>query len=46
VPTQQVIREHMQKKGQDYRLTTEGKHPVKALQDRKSLSDDVARSRS
>jgi hypothetical protein len=44
VNTQEVIREHVEAKGQDYRLTTEGEHPVEELRDRQAPSDTVART--
>jgi hypothetical protein len=43
VPSSKVILDHMDKKEQDYRFTSEGKHPVKELASRKKLDEDVAR---
>ncbi|MFP4345551.1 MAG: hypothetical protein ACLFU8_12725 [Anaerolineales bacterium] len=43
VPSQEVVRDHIDQKGEDYRLQTEGEHPIRALQDRKSVSEKVAR---
>ncbi|MFZ6027965.1 MAG: hypothetical protein ACOYYS_09630 [Chloroflexota bacterium] len=44
VPSQEVIREHITEKQQDYRLMTEGDYPVGALQSRTSVPDTVART--
>ncbi len=42
VPSQQSIVEHIEKAGQDYRLQTEGDHPIKSLQSRTSIPNEVA----
>ncbi|MGH9321751.1 MAG: hypothetical protein ACRD3V_17910, partial [Vicinamibacteria bacterium] len=34
VPSEQVIRDHVEQFGEDYRLETEGEHPVKRFRDR------------
>ncbi|NLW85449.1 MAG: hypothetical protein GXY38_01100 [Planctomycetes bacterium] len=38
VPSQAVIEEHIQNKGRDYRLETEGSHPVERLRDRNAAA--------
>lgn len=38
VPSEQVIREHIDQFGEDYRLETEGPHPVERFRDRKAAS--------
>ncbi len=43
VPSSKVILDHIDKEEQDYRFTSEGKHPVKELVSRKKLDEDVAR---
>lgn len=37
VPSQQVIAEAVLKSGQDYRVETQGPHPIELLRDRKAL---------
>jgi rubrerythrin len=43
VPSHDVIEERIKKSKQDYRLQTEGDHPIDELQPRDSVSADVAR---
>ncbi len=43
VPSQNIIRRHIDDKGADYRVETQGKHPVRELQVRESLPPEVAR---
>lgn len=43
VPSSEVIRQHINTSQQDYRFESEGENPIKALQDRKSVDEDVAR---
>lgn len=43
VPSSEVIKKRIDKEKEDYRFVSEGEHPVKALQDRKSVDEDVAR---
>jgi hypothetical protein len=45
VATQDVITQHIDEKGKDYRLQTEGDHPIKALQSRESVDPKVARKK-
>lgn len=42
-PSQEVIEQRIKKSGEDYRLQTEGDHPVEKLRTRDSVPDDVAR---
>lgn len=37
VPSQQVIQDYIERHGQDYRLETEGPHPVERFRDRKTV---------
>jgi len=39
VPSQQVIAENIEKNGQDYRLETEGEHPVVQLRERHHMTE-------
>lgn len=43
VPSQEVIRRNIEDSGEDYRFTTEGENPVKALRVRDELPPKVAR---
>jgi hypothetical protein len=38
VPSQQVIQDYIERHGQDYRLETEGPHPVERFRDRKTVA--------
>ncbi len=44
VPSRDVIEQHIEQKQQDFRIETEGDHPIGPLQDRKSVDDQVARA--
>ena len=37
-PSQRVIEEHIDRHGTDYRLETEGPHPVEELRDRETVT--------
>ncbi len=43
VPSQQVIRERIQKEGQDYRFESEAEHPVKKFRDRDKVESIVGK---
>lgn len=43
VPSSEVIRQHISTGQRDYRFESEGEHPVKALRDRNSVDEDIAR---
>jgi rubrerythrin len=44
VPSNEVIEMHIRQKGTDYRVQSEGEHPVSELRSRKEVDKEVARS--
>ena len=45
VPSSDVIKEHISKKGKDYRFESEGEHPIKELRDRTKDNTTIGRTR-
>ncbi len=43
VPSSQVIKDHISKMGEDYRFTSEGPHPIKELDKRDQVDDEVGK---
>ncbi|MFW5832073.1 MAG: hypothetical protein ACOCVA_07455, partial [Prolixibacteraceae bacterium] len=43
VPSQQVIRDYIDEKGEDYRFESEGRHPVEKFRDRKKVESIVGK---
>lgn len=43
VPSSQVIKDHISKIGEDYRFTSEGPHPIKELDKRDQVDDEVGK---